>query len=182
MSRSTALEGDEGLPGNWTDAEQETLLFRSSDPRNTHTLISYCLWCSPFTAALGRTSGPKRLLCFMHCWIGEGALYSWLLPVLPRVHEWITLLVHGDPMASHRNVMENDDRAYWCTASRYQCRLNRSEVWEVKKRGSNANFLSHSLYLIYLFGTRVDWAEKQISVDIFCIQRIYVPPHWQLAS
>lgn len=36
MSRIAAQGGDEGLPGNWTDAVQETLLFCSSDT-HTHT-------------------------------------------------------------------------------------------------------------------------------------------------
>lgn len=109
------------------------------------------------------------------------ALYSRLLPVLPRVHEWITPLVHGDPIASHGNMMEND--AYWCiiTEDSWLIGLNAdlmwlhiSEIWEKKKRGSTLCIWHTSL------GTELMEQKNKQAVKFFCILNTCVSPRWQL--
>lgn len=176
MSRSTAQGGDEGLPGNWTDAVQETLLFSSDSPTaHTHScILLFMMFTFHFSPWEDQWTKEASVFHALLSWLG--ALYSWLLPVLPRVHEWITPLVHGDPIASHGNTMENNVRAYWCiiTKESWLISLNAdlmwlriSEVWERQNRGSRVNSLQHSLYLTYLCGNRVDGAEKQTSSESF---------------
>lgn len=142
MSRFTAQSEDEGLPGNWTDAVQETLLLCSSDPPSAHTHTHIYPTICDVHHPLQPWGGPADQGGFcVSCTVrlDRGSLYSWLLPVLTRVHEWITPLAHGDPIGSHGNVMENDacnvTEERWLTSLYADLMgLQISEAWERKKR------------------------------------------------
>lgn len=66
--------------------------------RPTRSAHTYILLFVMFTIHFNPGEDQWSKLCVFHALLGwPGALYSWFLPVLPRVYEKITLLVYGDP-------------------------------------------------------------------------------------
>lgn len=106
MSRFTAQGGDEGLPGNRTDAARATLLLFSHNAHaHSHPFVMFTNHFNP-----GDDQWTKEASVF-HALLGwPAALYAALLPLLSGVHEWITLLASGDCIVSNGNMMQNKVR------------------------------------------------------------------------
>lgn len=104
MSRFTAQGGDEGLPGNRTDAARATLLLFSHNAHaHSHPFVMFTNHFNP-----GDDQWTKEASVF-HALLGwPAALYGALLPLLSGVHEWITPLANGDCIVSNGNMMQNN--------------------------------------------------------------------------
>lgn len=104
-SRSTAHGRGWGSPWQLDRccAGHITVLLLRHILQHTHIhILLFVMFTIHFSPVEGHWTKETSVFHALLGWLE--ALYSWLLPVLHKVHKWITLLVHQYQKASHRNV------------------------------------------------------------------------------